>query len=125
MTAASTEDSVDRGLLAQTVARDRAAFEALYRRHREHVYGYICSIVRSRDGAEDLMVETMTTVWQDAHRFAGQSRVLTWILGIARHKAIDAVRARARRPACVPIDVNSLEATAQSPPESAAAEQMV
>jgi RNA polymerase sigma-70 factor (ECF subfamily) len=48
------------------------------------------------DLAEGIVVETMFEVWQNARKFCGGSSVSTWILGIARHKALDEVRRRKR-----------------------------
>ncbi len=46
--------------------------------------------------AEEVVVETMYEVWTHAARFAGQSSVRTWVLGIARHKLLDKLRDRYR-----------------------------
>jgi RNA polymerase sigma-70 factor (ECF subfamily) len=82
----------DRDLLLGVSKADPAAFEELYRRYELRVYGYIRSLVRDAATAEDLVIETMTEVWRAAARFQSRSLVSTWILGIARHKAIDAIR---------------------------------
>ena len=56
-------------------------------------------VQRFRDGftrlpalAEEVVIDTMLAVWHGASSFTQSSRVSTWILGIARHKALDAVR---------------------------------
>ncbi|HTP30377.1 MAG TPA: sigma-70 family RNA polymerase sigma factor [Anaeromyxobacteraceae bacterium] len=121
---ASAEDETDRMLLGAIAAEDRRAFEVLYRRHRSRVYGYIRGIVRDPELAEDLLTETMVLVWQRAAGFAGHSRVSTWMIGIARHKAIDAVRASARRAAGVSAEANSPPDPPMTPADSAHAEQL-
>ncbi|HUO74224.1 MAG TPA: sigma-70 family RNA polymerase sigma factor [Solirubrobacteraceae bacterium] len=100
---AVTDDGPERELLAQSAAGDREAFKRLYRCYESRIYGYVRNIVGDAALTDDLVVETMTAVWHGAPRFGGASRVSTWILGIARHKAIDAVRARARLPPLVPV----------------------
>lgn len=94
---ADSEGMSDRDLLAATAAGERSAFEQLYRRHEQRVYQYALSFVRDRSLAEDVLIEAMTSVWDGAGNFAGDSQVSTWILGIARHKALDVLRRRARR----------------------------
>jgi RNA polymerase sigma-70 factor (ECF subfamily) len=99
-----SSDAEDRQLLAGTAGADRAAFDRLYRRYEKRVHGYLNSMVRDSNAAEDLLIETMVAVWNSAAKFAGQSLVSTWILGIARHKALDVVRQRARRAPTVALD---------------------
>jgi RNA polymerase sigma-70 factor (ECF subfamily) len=120
-----SEDLIDRNLLAAVAATDRHAFSHLYRRYAARVNGYVRSIVRDPDVADDVVVTTMTAVWQEADSFGTQSRVSTWIFGIARHKAIDAVRARMRVPPTIPVEeADELEEPAASPMESVHAEQL-
>jgi RNA polymerase sigma-70 factor (ECF subfamily) len=94
MKATYLEDVIDCGLLAAVAKSDRTAFDHLYRRYETRVHGYVKSIVRDHHTAEDIVIATMTTVWQIAANYGAKSRVSTWILGIARHKAIDALRLR-------------------------------
>ncbi|HEY4212635.1 MAG TPA: RNA polymerase sigma factor [Steroidobacteraceae bacterium] len=122
--AATVEDITDRALLIATGAADRRAFAELYRRYADRVYSYVRNVVRDDLSAEDLVIDTMTAVWNGAAAFRGASRVSSWILGIARHKAIDAVRTHERMPVCLPIDdSSSLEATGPTPYESVFVEQ--
>lgn len=104
MTITSPEDAIDRALLTAVAGLDRAAFERLYHRYETRVHGYVKGIVRDSGTAEDVAVATMTTVWQMAASFAARSRVSTWILGIARHKAIDALRSRMSAPLTIPLE---------------------
>jgi RNA polymerase sigma-70 factor (ECF subfamily) len=125
MGAMCAADGFDRALLAAIAVGDQHAFEKLYRRYRTRVYDYISSIVRQRTIAEDLLAETMIVLWQQARRFPGRSRVSTWIFGIARHKALDALRSQSRRPICISRDPDSLPQAASTPDESAVAEELV
>lgn len=119
------DEASERRLLAATGTADREAFSRLYRRYEARVYGYVRNFVRDSGLAEDLVVETMSAVWNGASTFDGRSRVSTWILGVARHKAIDAVRARTRRPVTVPVDAaNDVECPMPGPPDSVGAEQV-
>ncbi len=104
MTTTNPDDLIDRALLQGVANSDRAAFERLYHRYETRVHGYVKNIVRDSSTAEDVVVATMTTIWQIAASFAARSRVSTWILGIARHKAIDAVRSRTSAPLTIPLE---------------------
>lgn len=99
---------------------DMEAFERLFRLYERRVYRYVLGFVRDVATAEEVAADTMLVVWHTAARFEQASRVSTWILGIARHKAIDAVR-RARRAA--PTDVleeaENLPSTAPGPMDAA------
>jgi RNA polymerase sigma-70 factor (ECF subfamily) len=92
-----TEMELDEDLVAATARGDAAAFERLYGRFERRVFGYIRVFVRDRMTAEEILVDSMTAVWFGARDFRSGSRVSTWILGIARHKALDAARRRSTR----------------------------
>src|SRR5262245_43031547 len=79
-------------LLTATRSGKAAAFRTRYGRYERRVYNYARTFLSQDAAAEDVVIETMTAVWQGARTFTGASRASTWILGIARHKAIDAVR---------------------------------
>ena len=90
------DDAEDRALLARVGTGDRRAFDVLYTRHERRVYRYLLTLIPDPHAAEDVLVDVMTIVWRDAAKFAGGSRATTWMLGIARHKALDVRRSRAR-----------------------------
>ena len=86
----------DDQLLAGIAMRDQSAFQELYGRHAASVYRYALSILRAPHLAEDVLQETMLAVWKSADRFRGGSKVLTWIFGIARNQAHNALRQEAK-----------------------------
>jgi RNA polymerase sigma-70 factor, ECF subfamily len=91
------ESSVaEHALIDAVAAGDVEAFEHLFRLYERRVYQYILGFVRDATVAEEVAADTLLTVWHGAGRFEKSSRVSTWILGIARHKAIDAVRRTTR-----------------------------
>ena len=69
---------------------DRAAMGVLFRRHQTRIYRFILRMVRDSASAEDVLSDVFLSVWRHADRFAGRSSVSTWLLGIARHKALTA-----------------------------------
>lgn len=81
-----------------------AAFEELYRRYDKRVFRYICTFLHDRAAAEEALSDTMLAVWQGAGSFSHTSRISTWIFGIARHKALDAMRRNVRRQQEVGLD---------------------
>ncbi len=66
----------------------------LFVRHNVRIYRFILRIVGNEMVAEDLVNEVFIEVWRSAHRFESRSQVTTWILGIARFKALTALRRR-------------------------------
>jgi RNA polymerase sigma-70 factor (ECF subfamily) len=78
--------------LRQVAGGDRSAFERLYRTYHRRLYGYLFRMMGASDIAEELTSDIMFEVWKSAGRFKGASRVSTWIFGIARHKALSAMR---------------------------------
>ena len=91
-------------LLTSVSAGDMQAFEQLYQLYEKRVFQYVCTFLRDQAAAEEVVSDTMLAVWQGAGQFAQTSRVSTWIFGIARHKALDAVRRYVRRQHDVELD---------------------
>ena len=82
-------------LLLQSIADGgRAAMHILYSRHNVRVYRFILRIVRDTSVAEDLVSQVFLDVWRTASQFEGRSQVSTWLLSIARFKALTAMRQR-------------------------------
>ena len=84
----------DETLLEHIGRGDRAAMRQLYARHHLRIYRFILRLVRDEALAEDLTSEVYISTWLQAHRFEGRSSVTTWLLTIARNKAIAAIRRR-------------------------------
>jgi RNA polymerase sigma-70 factor (ECF subfamily) len=82
----------DLELVARIATGDRRAFEALFRQYGERVFRYAHRLINDVTKAEEVTNDVMLKVWKSAPRFEGRSRVSTWILGITRHLALNAVR---------------------------------
>lgn len=82
----------DLELLARIATGDRRAFEALFRHYGERVFRYAHRLINDVAKAEEVTNDVMLEVWKTAPRFEGRSQVSTWILGITRHLALNAVR---------------------------------
>lgn len=80
-------------LLAACAARDRDAFQALYRRFSPAAYGLALRVLRDEHLAQDALQEAFTQVWLEAGRYdpaMGSGR--SWILRLAHRRAVDRVR---------------------------------
>jgi RNA polymerase sigma-70 factor, ECF subfamily len=84
----------DEALIAAIAAGDRAAMRILFNRHRVRVFRFAARLVDDVTSAEDVVSEAFIEVWRQADRFEGRSSVSTWIMSIARFKALSVRRRR-------------------------------
>jgi len=81
-------------LVRRMAAGDEQALGAFYDRWRDQVYGLVLHVVREPADAEDVMEEVFWQAWRQAERFdASRAGVGTWLLTIARSRALDRRRA--------------------------------
>lgn len=78
----------DLSLLNAIATGDRQAMQILYARYSVKVHRFVVRMIRDPSQAEDVLSEVFFEVWQQAGRFSRRSQVPTWILAIARLKAI-------------------------------------
>jgi RNA polymerase sigma-70 factor (ECF subfamily) len=88
----------DRDLLTSIAAGDRSAMRAFYDRYNVQVYRFVLRLIRDASNAEDVVSEVFFVVWRQAGRFEYRSEVSTWVLAIARYKAISVMRQRQDEP---------------------------
>lgn|SRR5215510_9895568 len=80
-------------LLHAVAARDDAALACLYDRHRLILFGLLLRILNSREEAEDVLQEVFLQIWRRAGDFdEGRGRAITWMITLARSRAIDRLR---------------------------------
>jgi RNA polymerase sigma-70 factor (ECF subfamily) len=84
----------DEVLIGRVASGDRLAMQVLFARHHVRVFRFVLRLVRDESVAEDLISEVFLDVWRQAGRFEGRSAVSTWLLAIARFKALSALRRR-------------------------------
>jgi RNA polymerase sigma-70 factor, ECF subfamily len=95
VTAASqAPDSSDVTLIRSIAAGDKHAMQILFARHNVRVFRFLVRFVGDKSAAEDLVSEVFLDVWRQAGRFQGRSQVTTWLLALARNKALSALRRR-------------------------------
>jgi RNA polymerase sigma-70 factor (ECF subfamily) len=84
----------DEMLLEKIATGDRTAMHTLYARHNVRVYRFVLRMLRDSAATEDLVSQVFLDVWRSASQFEGRSQVSTWLLSIARFKALTALRQR-------------------------------
>ena len=84
----------DEALIGAIAAGDRRAMQALYARHNVRIYRFVLRLTNDSSLAEDIVSEVFIDVWRGAEGFKVKSRVSTWMLAIARHKTLSALRRR-------------------------------
>ena len=87
---AATE--TDRALVDRVAKGDRAAVRLLFMRHHARVYRFVARQTGSEMMADDIANEVFLELWKQAPGFEGRSEVSTWLLGIARFKALSMLR---------------------------------
>jgi RNA polymerase sigma-70 factor (ECF subfamily) len=87
-------DHSDEALVEKVASGNRLAMQVLFARHHARVYRFILRLVRNDALAEDLTSEVFLSVWRQAQRFEARSAVTTWLLAIARYKALAELRRR-------------------------------
>jgi RNA polymerase sigma-70 factor, ECF subfamily len=92
--ARQTPDTPDAALIRSIAAGDKHAMQNLFARHNVRVFRFVLRFVGDKSAAEDLVSEAFLDVWRQAGRFQGRSQVTTWLLAIARNKALSALRRR-------------------------------
>lgn len=68
--------------------------QVLFARHHVKVYRFVLRLVSNPTTAEDLISEVFLDVWRQAARFEARAAVSTWLLAIARFKALSTLRKR-------------------------------
>ena len=87
-------DAEDAELLRAVARGDESAFARVYDRYGPILLGLLLRILRSRAEAEDVLQEVFLQVWQQARSFdESRGRAFTWLVTLARSRAIDRLRA--------------------------------
>ena len=88
----------DLELIDAIARKDQQALETLYDRYSKLLYTLILRIVRSPAEAEDILQELYLQVWHKANMFYSvRGKLATWLLTLARNRAIDHLRSKSQR----------------------------
>jgi RNA polymerase sigma-70 factor, ECF subfamily len=99
----------DARLAARIASGDEAAFVIAYDRHARFVFGSVARFVGDREVAAEVVQDAFMALWRRARQFdAASGSLLTWLLAIARHRAIDRLRAEGRRPTRDAVHLDAL-----------------
>ena len=90
----AVQETSDESLIGLIADGDKRAMQVLYARHNVRVYRFIVRLTGNQSLAEDLVSEVFLDVWRQAEGFESKSQVSTWLLAIARYKALSARRRR-------------------------------
>ncbi len=98
-------------LLCRVARQDREAFRELYFLYHRRLSRFISRLTPRRDLVEEIINDTLWTVWKKAGDFRGASQVSTWILGIAYRQSLSSLRRANAHP--------TVEASEAHPPPAA------
>src|ERR1700734_2019951 len=104
----------DEILIGRIARGDQLAMQVLFARHHVRIYRFILRLMRDEMAAEDVISEVFLDVWRQASRFEGRSAVSTWLIAIARFKALSMLRKR-RDDGVDPERAESIEDAADDP----------
>jgi RNA polymerase sigma-70 factor (ECF subfamily) len=130
MTAASGQQS-DTELVGRVAKGDRAAVRLLFMRHHARIYRFVARQTGQESMADDIANEVFLELWRQAPNFEGRSEVSTWLLGIARFKALSALRKKKEDwiddedAAQIPDDADTPEVAVMKDDKAAALKRMV
>lgn len=88
------EGAAEAVLLRRVAAGDRGAFDELFENYYSRLFAFLFRLTRAHGAAEELANDVMLTLWKDAGRFRGESKVSTWIFGIAYRQALAYLKKR-------------------------------
>ena len=86
------QGTTDEVLISRIATGDGLAMQVLYARHHVRVYRFVLRLVGNATVAEDLISDVFLDVWRQAGKFEARSAASTWLLAIARFKALSAMR---------------------------------
>jgi RNA polymerase sigma-70 factor (ECF subfamily) len=87
-------DASDKALIRAMADGDKGALKILYVRHHARVRRFLVRMVGSEEMAEEIVNEVFLEAWRRADKFEGRSQVATWLMAIARFRAITECRRR-------------------------------
>jgi RNA polymerase sigma-70 factor, ECF subfamily len=75
----------------------RLDYAALLRQHQTQLFGYIYSLVRDLDDADDLFQQTSLVLWDKFDQFDCSKSFINWACGVARYEVLNFLRTRSRK----------------------------
>jgi len=82
-------------LIARLQEGSEVAFNRIYERYHQALYGVIFAIVKDEDVAQEVLQDVFIKIWKNADKYdKGSGRFFTWILNIARNASVDYLRSK-------------------------------
>lgn len=91
---ALSNNEAELALIRRVSLSDRTALRELYLLYHRRLSRFLMRLTQRQDLAEEVINDTLLVVWNSADRFRGDSRVSTWIVGIAYRRALKSIRRR-------------------------------
>ena len=109
-------EPIDDARLVDRIAHgDEAAFMIAYDRHSGFLFGSVMRFLGDRESTAEVVQDAFLTLWRRARQYdARAGSLLTWLLAVARHRAIDRLRAEGRRPGRDAIRLDALATDASA-----------
>jgi RNA polymerase sigma-70 factor (ECF subfamily) len=85
-------------LLRQVARHDEKAFKALFEAYQSRLYHYIIGIVKSKETAEEMVIDVFLKIWQQREMLAGVERFDAFLFRVAFNHSVDFLRRAARDP---------------------------
>ncbi|HEX4946902.1 MAG TPA: sigma-70 family RNA polymerase sigma factor [Blastocatellia bacterium] len=102
-------------LLRRVADKDQDAFRQLYTRYHKRLFAYLLKFLSQPETAEEVLDDVMFEVWRQAAKFKGESKLATWIFGIAHHQAMNALRRQGSTKVVELAEVNEPLASPDNP----------
>jgi len=97
----------DLALMYAVQRQDERALAVLYDRHAPILLSFVMRFVRQQSDAESVLLEAFSQAWRDAARFSpDRGTVISWLVMIARSRALDVTRAAGRRARVMPMSMD-------------------
>ena len=100
-------------LLQKIINRDTLAFEAFYKHYYPKLFRFVLRTTRRADNVEELIQETLLLVWEQPERYNHDSKISTWVFGIAYMKSLKSMSKTARHDEH--LDIDELSETLKDP----------
>ena len=107
-------DETENVLIQRIANGDRDAFKELYALYHRRLFAYLTKLLSARETVEEVFNDVMFEVWRQAGNFRGESKVATWMFGIAHNKALNARRALGQREVVDLEEANGEQSTGAS-----------
>jgi len=92
LSSANELQSQEENWIREIANGNRSSFERLFHAYYRRIFGFLLRLVGRADAAEELTNDVMMGVWKGAAGFKGDSKVSTWIFGIAHFRAVSWLR---------------------------------